>query len=434
MRMDTVNPSPRTGAPIPDMRADTTRHGAAPRVCMHVLGVARTDARVMREAVALARAGYAVSIVDVERDRDRPREEVVDGVRLKHIVMPSWFVPVRFKPWFLVKFARMLIAGAARALSEPADVYHAHDDQALPACSLAARIRRKRLVFDAHELPLVSPLQARWPKLHAMAVRALRFQIARCAAVITVSPPIVPELRRLFGGPEAVVVRNIPAFQRPAASDRIRRQLGLSAQTRIALYQGYLLDNRWLDGLARSARYLDPGNVIVVLGSGPLRPELEALIAREGVGDRIRLIAAVPYAELLEWTVSADLGLTLFSSDYSPNTHMTLPNKLFEYLMAGLPILTSQLPAIVEIVRTYDVGAVVPALEPETVGRAINAMLANDEALRHWRENARAACERELRWDVEARRLTDLYHTLLNHRTPGAAQPDTATARAAQTR
>src|SRR5712692_3002561 len=123
------------------------------KVCMHVLGTARTDVRVMREATALVEEGFAVSIVDVESDRTHPVEEEIGGICVKHIMMSSWFVSTRFKPWFLAKATWMLICGILRLIRTPADIYHAHEEQALPACYIAARLRRKLLIFDAHELP-----------------------------------------------------------------------------------------------------------------------------------------------------------------------------------------------------------------------------------------------------------------------------------------
>src|SRR5262245_60408394 len=115
--------------------------GAKPHVCMHVLGTARTDPRVMREATALAGAGYRVSVVDVERDGSRSHKEFIEGVELRHLVLPYKFVRTRFKPWFLVKAARMTLRGTVALLRVRADIYHAHDDVALPALYIAARLR-----------------------------------------------------------------------------------------------------------------------------------------------------------------------------------------------------------------------------------------------------------------------------------------------------
>ncbi len=381
-------------------------------VCMHVLGTVRTDARVMREATTLARAGFTVCVVDVEHDRTRPHVETLEGVRVEHLMAPSWFVPTRFKPWFLVKAARILIRGTLALLRAPADVYHAQDVTALPGCYLAARLRRKPLIFDAHELPLVDPHVTRWRRLHALAVRLLRIMMRYTAGVITVSPPIARELAG-YGGPPAVLVRNIPAYQPPVASDRLRERLGLSRETRIALYQGNLQPDRGLDGLIRAARFLDPSLVVVLMGRGAIQPELEELIAREGVSERVRILPPVPYSELLAWTASADVGLIIYPPGYSPNVRMCLPNKLFEYVMAGLPVLASPLDAVAEILQTYEVGRIVRSLDPEALGRAISALLADPDALTRMRRNATAAAQRDLRWERESQRLFGLYHAVL---------------------
>ncbi|HZU68977.1 MAG TPA: glycosyltransferase [Ktedonobacteraceae bacterium] len=382
------------------------------KVCMHVLGTARTDVRVMREATTLQQAGMEVSIVDIEGDPTRPREEEIDGIHVKHIMMPQWFVPARFKPWFLVKLFLILLSGAIALVNVPADIYHAHDDTALPACYIAARLRRKRLVFDAHELPLVEPNITRWRLLRGLSALLLRSMMSRCTGIITVSPPIVRELQRLYGGRTAQLIRNIPAYQAPISSNRLRQYLELDEGIRIALYQGNL-DSRGLHLLIYAARFIDPGIVIVMMGQGANQADLEALIAREGVGERVKIIPPVPYAELLTWTASADIGLVVYSPvstlTITPNIQMCLPNKLFEYLMAGLPVLASRLDAVADIITTYNVGCIVDSLEPDDIGQAINRMLANHDALARMKSNAKAATRHDLCWENEGRRLIDFY-------------------------
>ena len=92
---------------------------------------------------------------------------------------------------------------------------------------------------------------------------------------------------------------------------------------------------------------------------------------------------------------------------------MCLPNKLFEYLMAGLPVLASPLDAVADLIRTYDVGCIVPSLEPEMIGRAISAMLADRDALARMRGSALAATQHDLCWESESRRLIELYEDIM---------------------
>ncbi len=380
---------------------------------MHVLGVGRSDGRVMREATALQQAGWEVFLVDLELDAQRPRQERISGVQLRHIVSPRWYTLTRFKPLFLFKLLRAFCFAVVKMLQTSADIYHAHDYMALPACYLAARLRRKPCIFDAHELPLVEPSETRWRRLRNIADAALKWMVPRCLATITVSPPIARDLQRVYGGSPPVLVRNVPEYQPPVASNRLRQRLGLGAQTRIALYQGNLQRDRGLDRLVRAARFLDPNVRLVLMGRNFMGDELPRLIAEEGVGDRVSILPAVPYAELLEWTASADIGLILLERAHSLNVQMCLPNKLFEYLMAGLPVLASSLDAVAEILETYEVRRVVASPEPLEIGRAINAFLADSQALARLRGNALAAARTDLRWDVESQPLLRLYRRAL---------------------
>jgi glycosyltransferase involved in cell wall biosynthesis len=387
------------------------------KVCMHVLGKARTDGRVMREANAIREVGFQVSIIDVEAECTRPVEEEINGICMKHIIMPSWFIPTRFKPWFLVKAAQVLIYGTLRLVSTPADIYHAHDEMALLACYIAARLRRKLLIYDAHELPLSDPNVTRWYRLHALSTRLLKRMVPNCAGVITVSPPIAQEIHRHYHGPEVLLIRNVPKYRTIRKNDRLRQYLGLSPNIRIVLYQGGLQSDRKLDRLIRAATFLERDIVIVLMGKGSeeTQSRLASLIISEGVADRVKIIPPVPYEELLDWTASADIGLIVYSPDYSLNVQMCLPNKLFEYLMAGLPVLASSLDAVADILRTYDVGRVVSSLAPADVGAAINAMLVDRVALARLHRNALEAVQRDLCWEKECHRLIRLYQTILRH-------------------
>ncbi len=375
------------------------------KVCMHVLGIVRTDPRVMREASALAEAGYAVTIVDLEAKGTCPAEEKIDGVYVKHVFMPDSFFSARLQRRALITAAQLFVRSALRLIQTPADVYHAHDVTALPACYIAALFRRKPLIFDAHEMPLAErPLSEmsrsrRW--LHTFLAVLFTFLIKRCTGIITVSPPIVQEMSKRYHIPTITLVRNVPVYRAVAKSDRLRQRLGLSANIRIALYQGNLQPDRGLDRLVRAAAFLEQDIVIVMMGKNAktTQAQLEALIASEGVADRVKILPPVPYTELLDWTASADIGLNVASADHSLNVRYFLPNKFFEYLMAGLPVLTSPLEAMVDVVNTYDVGHVLSSLAPADIGEAINKMLADPGDLARKHSNALEAARSEFYWE-----------------------------------
>jgi glycosyltransferase involved in cell wall biosynthesis len=386
------------------------------KVCMHVLEIGRTDYRVLREATALVEAGYDVTIVDVEPEYSRLTEEDVQGIHLKHIVNPAWFTRTRFKPMFFVKMGWMILRAAIVMLRTPADIYHSHDENALPACYLVARLRRKPLIFDAHELPLENnPNFTRWHRLTALAKRLLAAALPYCSGIIATSAPTAGAIRQEYHVSDVTLVRNFPSYREVQSSDRLRQYLELNQDVRIVLFQGYLQPSRGLNWLVQAAPFLDPNIVIVIMGKDQsgTKAQLESLIAEKGVADRVKIIPPVPYTELLDWTASADIGLTLVAPDYAKAGNVMLPNKLFEYLMAGLPILATPSDAVSEFISTYDVGRFLASLEPETIGAAINEILADNNALVCMHHNGLEAAKQQLNWEQEKVRLLELYRRIL---------------------
>ncbi|GER86353.1 glycosyl transferase [Dictyobacter vulcani] len=388
---------------------------SATKICMYLQGSARNNTCIMREATALVEAGYSVFIVDIETDCSRSATEELHGIRLKHIMMPSWFIPTRFKPWFIVKLVQVFILATLRLSSTPAEVYHAHDEIALPACYIVAWLQHKKLIFEAHEMPLSTAVVKKWKKLHSISQFILSHMMPLCAGVITVSPPLTQEIRACYGGPEISLVRNIPPLRVVPKKDLLRQYLRLRPNVRIALYQGNLQSDRGLDLLVHTAKFLEQNIVIVMMGESfePTRSQLYTLIAKEKVAEQIRIIPPVPYEELLDWTASADIGLTILPPDYSVSIRMCLPNKFFEYLMAGLPVLSSPLDAISDIIRTYGVGQIVSPLTPAAIGAAINTFIHDHNALAVMRDNALNAAHNEFYWEKEKQQLIRLYRKVL---------------------
>ncbi|WP_376794693.1 glycosyltransferase [Thermogemmatispora sp.] len=400
---------------VPEVASEPRPLFQGQRVVMLRFAPAAGDPRLWRTATALKEAGLQVTIVDVVGLHSSPRQEIREGITLKHIVLPAWFVPARFKPWFLVKLLRVNLLSIFSLLREKADIYHSFVEHSLPAAYVAAKLRRKPLIFDSPELPLSDRAVQRWPRLLAIARRVLGYLVRRCQGVIAVSPPIVAFIEREYGGQRVTLLRNVPPYRRVERTNLLREKLGLSQDIRIALYQGNIQENRGLDLLVRAAPFLEPDVVIVMLGAAREQTlkKLQRLIADLGVEERVKLLPPVPYEQLLNWTASADLGLTLFPPDYSLSIRYCLPNKFFEYLMAGLPVLSSQLEVLSELIQTHELGAVEPSLDPASVAATINRLIHDRESLERMRERALEIAQREFNWNREQGHLLTLYQALL---------------------
>jgi glycosyltransferase involved in cell wall biosynthesis len=208
------------------------------------------------------------------------------------------------------------------------------------------------------------------------------------------------------------VVRNVSALTRQGPGG-LRPALGLGPDEPLVLHQGAPAPERGCEDLVRATARLD-GVTTVFLGDAEAgyRRELEAIIARERVGDRVVLLPSVALDELLSYTAEASVGVTLLR-DTCENHRLALPNKLFEYIAAGVPVVASALPETERLIGRYGVGWCVPE-DDDALAQGLSLALAgcDDPELA---ERLRAAAA-ELCWPVERRRLIDLYRALSSDR------------------
>jgi glycosyltransferase involved in cell wall biosynthesis len=156
----------------------------------------------------------------------------------------------------------------------------------------------------------------------------------------------------------------------------------------------------------RAGHHVQRG-ILVLMGWGRLEAELRAIVAAEGLEGRVIITEAVAPEELAAYTAGADVGVIPYEPVGLNNTYTT-PNKLFEYMAAGVPIVASHLPEIVRFVRGLDIGTTFPVAEPRAIARAIDEVLGDPERAATMRANALHAAE-ELCWEVESRKLLGLY-------------------------
>jgi glycosyltransferase involved in cell wall biosynthesis len=368
------------------------------------------DSRVRREASALAAADHAVTVVELAPVA--PDATRLDGFRRRSCLPPAWVrrrlpTPV-YRALFLVGFIR-----AARA-SAP-DVIHAHDAPMLVPGWLAARLTGARLVYDSHELATGVAYHSRlWLGLVAAVER---LTVPRAAAVLTVSDGIADRLgQRYRPRRPPVVVRNVSALD-PTGRGALRATLGIGPEQLLILHQGAPAPGRGCEPLVAATARL-PGVWLAFVGAPDpgYEPLLRAEIARHGVGDRVRLVPTVALGSLLAHTAEADVGVTLLQ-DTCENHRLALPNKLFEYIAAGVPVVASALPEMQRIVAGYGIGWCVPPGDVDALASALAAALGarTDPELTRCLRVARS----ELNWERERHRLLAVYEELASEPPPG---------------
>jgi glycosyltransferase involved in cell wall biosynthesis len=215
---------------------------------------------------------------------------------------------------------------------------------------------------------------------------------------------------RAYGVPRPLVLQNRPRFAEPAPGRLIRDRLGLADGLPIVLYQGGLQPGRGLEDLVAALPELPPCH-LVLIGGGRLREALGAMAAERGLGGRVHFLPTVPLAELLAWTASADIGVQPIRNTCL-NHLSTDSNKLFEYAMAGLPVVASDFPEIRRVVRAHDIGLLFDPEAPGALAAALGRLVGDAGQRARLAANARAAA-RALSWEAQEGELVRLYERVL---------------------
>jgi len=387
------------------------------RVVMAVWNSLRHDARVVRSAAELADAGARVTVVAASWDEEEIGEQAHElGFQVITIRRPQPWVIKQNQPGRLTVLSRALrvLPGFLRfwraIRRQKADVYHAHDIQALPWVYLGAG--RRPVIYDAHE---ISTDRSGFGRIAALVGRMERWMARRVTGMITTTGMRADHFVREYDIPRPTVIQNRPFFQPHAPSRRLRDAVPVPEDEPLFLYQGGLQPGRGLESLMDRVAEID-GLQLAILGPGKMRNSLQARCERLGITERVHFLEAVSWQALPEWTASADVGLQLLEN-VGLNHYTTDSNKIFEYAMAGLPVIASDFPEIRKIVTEADFGLLVDPADPEAVREAMIRLRDDAELRRHFHEQALANARR-LSWETQAPALLGLYRQVLAGSSP----------------
>jgi glycosyltransferase involved in cell wall biosynthesis len=317
---------------------------------------------------------------------------------------------------------------AVLAAAPDTDVFHAQSLIALPVVRRAAQRLRGRFVYDVADYHTEAARLARMPRLIRAIVRHREAGWARDASgFLAVSDPVADLVRDHWNVPRPAVLLNCPPAWRadqpdPPVSRRIGEALRLAPERPVVLYQGGFSVDRGVEELAAAAesddlRGLDAA--VVFMGYGRLQGFVEEAARRHP--DRIYVLPAVPPDELLDWTASADVSF-VGQPPRTLNQRMNLPNKLFESIMAGVPVVVSEGNEQCRLVSAEKIGSCTDVDSPEAVAASIAALLRQPA----WeRQRLRAHCRTvalsRYTWDLNATGLVALYRRLADERGPREA-------------
>jgi glycosyltransferase involved in cell wall biosynthesis len=365
------------------------------------------DSRVEKEAASLVEAGYRVTVI-ADAAPGLPTLEDRGGARVIRVARRGPRIPGLS---FLAHEARL--ARTLRRLRP--DILHAHDSNALIPVGLAAAMLGVPYLYDAHDLWLHRPRRQRSTIYHAAqnAWYSLveRVFVPRAAAVLTVSPPIADHLRARYRLPSVDLVPNYPDLHELDGTVReLRERPGMESvppAAPLVLYLGGLMGGRGIEQLVDAMTLMDDAH-LVLLGAGHLADDLAERARSAGIGERIHLLDPVPPAEVVGYAASATIGVSPIVPSCL-NYRYSLPNKLFQYMAAGIPVVASDFPQVREIVEGAGAGRVVDTERPEAIARAAAAVLAEPSAAAEMGRRGREAVRTRYHWGTSADALLAAY-------------------------
>ena len=348
-----------------------------------------TDQRAHKTCMTLQKCGYWVKETGRLLPESMPLERSYFTIRKK-----LWF---RNGPQFYAEFNIRLFF---YLMSSKVDLIFANDLDTLPAAYLASKLRNKKLIFDAHELfPEVPELVNRsltkyaWQRIEDLILPHITHSVTVCKSI--------SDYYKEKYNIQMSVVRNIPYYH-----DLIGLKPKMSFPgKKIILYQGALNTGRCLEMVLDAMPFIENA-MLVIIGDGDIRKQLVTRAKTLDIEDKVLFMGKISGEELYKYTPMASIGLCLLENK-GLNYYYSLPNRIFDYLQSGVPVLATRFPEISNIVETYKTGVLIDHHEPAYLAEVINDMLVNPFDTSHFQSVAK-----ELSWENEEKVLMEVINKI----------------------
>ncbi|HEX7346967.1 MAG TPA: glycosyltransferase family 4 protein [Candidatus Limnocylindrales bacterium] len=334
---------------------------------------------------------------------------------------------VAIRPLLIFPITPLAWGVALEDAAGPADIWHGMWAGSLPALDRLRRRHGGRTIYDSRDVYMRSRGFERMRILRMPLAWLERRWARRVDTVLTVNDAYAGLLAKQFGIAPPPVVLNTPDRYTPPSPppDLIRDALGLGQDVRVVLYQGGLFSDRGIEQGMEAILQVEHA-VFVLMGVGNVTPEISRLAAEERMRGRVSFVDPVPPEDLLDWTASADVMLMAIQPT-TVNHRFTTPQKLWEAIAAGVPVVATDLPGMAAVVRETGCGVLVDATDPTEIARGIRAIIdAPAEERRAMRERTWRAGQDRYNWEHETETLLRLYRELLGQREPARPSPASA--------
>ena len=285
------------------------------------------------------------------------------------------------------------------------DIYHANDLDTLLANYLAAIIRRKPIVYDSHEYFTGVPEIQNKKIVKKIWQTIEQFIFPKLKHIITVNQSIAQLYKEEYKK-DLRILRNVPNKIKTLKL-KSKLELNIVEDRDIIITQGAGINiNRGVEELVEAMQYLNDV-CLIIIGDGDVIPQLKKRVLELKLENSVIFKGRMPYHEMMQYTQHAQLGLTL-DKDTNINYKYSLPNKLFDFVHAGIPVLASKIIEVEKIINKYQIGLFIDNHEPKHIAKRIKIALNNKDLISEWKSNTNNAAK-ELNWEIEENTLKDLY-------------------------
>lgn len=357
------------------------------KILVSVISDLVTDQRVQKECNTLHKMGFEVLLIGRKSKRSF-------GLQDLPFKTTRFYNPFQRGPFMYLVFNTQLFFFL---LLKKAPYLWANDLDTLLPNFIVARLKGSILVYDSHEYFTESVYKKTSKKIWLWLEEKI---FPHLKNVITVNNSIKNIYEKKYGVP-ITVVRNVPYFfKSDAAPNPI-----LPAGKKILIIQGMgINENRGAEEAILMMPYLPDEFVLYFVGSGTILLKLKKMVQDIKLGSKVFFIDPLPYLQMMDYTRQSYLGLIFEKTEVTDEHKLALPNKLFDYLQAGIPVLSSEAVEIELIISKYGVGECFNSFEPSAL--AANIMAITEEKYRQWKSNTVDAA-RDFNWEAEEKVLID---------------------------
>ena len=366
------------------------------RAIVSVINDLVTDQRVNKSCLALQKSGYEVLLVGRKQRKSPPMDErpyTTHRMKLLFEKGPLFNAEYNISLFFFLLFHR-------------ANLLLSNDLDTILPNYFISRLKDCKMLFDSHEYFTETPELVNRPRVQKVWKRIEGFVVPKLDEMITVCDSIAELFREKYGV-KCHVIRNIPSKKAmPPKGDKAA--LGLPTDKHLLVLQGSGINiQRGAEELVQAMQYLDD-SLLMIIGGGDVLPILKQMVEQLQITERVRFFPRMPYQQMMAYTQLAELGFCL-DKDTNLNYRFSLPNKLFDFIQAGVPIIASHLTEIEKIIRQYDLGLFIESHEPTTIAATIKDALSDAERYGCWKQHLAVAAQ-DLCWENEEQKLLEIYH------------------------